>query len=44
MVDLPVVVNAEYRGGYRIRITFDDNTEKTIDFGPWLCGPVKEAV
>jgi hypothetical protein len=42
MVDLPVVVNAEYRGGYRIRITFDDNTEKTIDFGPWLCGPVFE--
>jgi hypothetical protein len=33
MVDLPVVVDAEDRGGSRVRITFDDNTEKTIDSG-----------
>jgi hypothetical protein len=39
---LPQVIRAEYRGGHRIRVTFNDDTEKTIDFRPWLDGPVFE--
>ena len=40
---LPSVIRAEYRGGYRIHVTFNDNSEKTIDFRQWLDGPVFEA-
>jgi hypothetical protein len=29
-------------GGYRIHVTFNDNSEKTIDFREWLKGPVFE--
>lgn len=36
------VVKAEYRGGYRIHVTFDDHSEKTIDSRRWLKGPVFE--
>jgi len=39
---LPCVIRAEYRGGHRIRMTFNDNSEKTIDFRRWLEGPVFE--
>jgi len=39
---LPSAVRAEYRGGYRIHVTFNDESEKTIDFGQWLEGPVFE--
>src|SRR3972149_124765 len=39
---LPSVVRAEYRGGYRIHVTFNDDSEKTIDFGQWLEAPVFE--
>ncbi len=39
---LPYVVHAEHRGGYRIHLTFNDNTEKTVDFHDWLDGPVFE--
>jgi hypothetical protein len=42
MNSLPTVVRAEHRGGYRIHVTFSDNTEKTIDFRQWLNGPVFE--
>jgi hypothetical protein len=42
MTFLPSVIRAEYRGGYRIHLTFNDNSEKTIDFHPWLDGPVFE--
>jgi hypothetical protein len=42
MTFLPTVVRAEYRGGFRIHVTFNDNAEKTIDFGRWLDGPVFE--
>ena len=42
MTDLPTVVHAEYRGGYRIHVTFNDGTAKTIDFSPWLNGPIFE--
>jgi hypothetical protein len=36
------VTKAEYRGGYRIHVTFDDHSEKTIDFRCYLKGPVFE--
>ena len=39
---LPQVVRAEYRGGHRIHLAFNDGCEKTVDFGPWLSGPVFE--
>jgi hypothetical protein len=39
---LPQVVKAEYRGEYRIRLTFNDGTEKTVDFRQWLNGVVFE--
>ncbi len=39
---LPGVVKAEYRGDCRIQVTFDDGTEKTIDFRGWLNGPIFE--
>jgi hypothetical protein len=39
---LPGVTRAEHRGGYRIHVEFNDKTEKTIDFGPWIEGPVFE--
>ncbi len=42
MAWMPIVIHAEYRGGYRIRVWFSDNSERTIDFGPWLDGPVFE--
>lgn len=37
---LPRVVHAKYRGGHTIRLTFNDRSEKTIDFRPLLKGPV----
>ena len=39
---LPSVVEAEYRGDYRLRVVFSDGTENTIDLQPWLDGPVFE--
>ncbi|MBI1894372.1 MAG: DUF2442 domain-containing protein [Candidatus Rokubacteria bacterium] len=39
---LPSVIRAEYRGGFRIRVTFNDNSENTIDFRQWLDGPIFE--
>jgi hypothetical protein len=42
MAFLPSVIRAEYRGGYRIHVTFNDASEKTIDFREWLKGPVFE--
>ena len=42
MTLLPSVIRAEYRGGFRIHVTFNDNSEKTIDFRPWLAGPIFE--
>ncbi len=40
MKRVPYVIRAEYRGGYRIHVTFDDCSEATIDFRRWLKGPV----
>jgi hypothetical protein len=37
---LPHVVNAEYRGGHRIHLSFSDGRQKTVDFTQWLQGPV----
>jgi hypothetical protein len=42
MTFLPSVIHAEYRGGFRIHLTFNDLTERTVDFRPWLEGPVFE--
>ena len=42
MAFLPSVMRAEYRGGYRIHVTFNDGKSGTIDFAPWLEGPVFE--
>lgn len=42
MAEIPVVIRAYYRGGHRVHVLFNDSTEKTIDFRPWLRGPVFE--
>ncbi len=42
MTFLPSVVKAEYRGDHRIHVTFNDGSEKTLDFGEWLEGPMFE--
>ena len=39
---LPTVVHAEYRGDFRIHVAFNDGVEGTVDFSPWLTGPVFE--
>lgn len=39
---LPIVIRAEYRGDYRIHLTFNDGVENTVDFSEWLYGPVFE--
>lgn len=40
MNEMPCVIKAKYRGGYRIHVTSDDDSEKTIDFRQWFKGPV----
>ncbi|OFV96697.1 MAG: hypothetical protein A3H28_05130 [Acidobacteria bacterium RIFCSPLOWO2_02_FULL_61_28] len=42
MIFLPSVIRGEYRDGFRIHLIFNDNSEKTIDFRPWLEGPIFE--
>lgn len=42
MGTLPYVVRAEYRGGHRLQLVFHDGHTKTVDFAPWLVGPVFE--
>lgn len=39
---LPTVIDAEYRGEYLMKLTFNDGVEETIDFEQWLDGPVFE--
>ena len=39
---LPTVVHAEHRGAFRLHVVFNDASENTIDFGPWLEGPMFE--
>jgi hypothetical protein len=40
MKAIPVVVRAEYRGDFRIRVIFNDGVDATLDFTDWLEGPV----
>ncbi len=40
MNGIPVVVKAEYRGEFRIRLVFDDGVDAIVDFSEWLTGPV----
>jgi hypothetical protein len=42
MVFLPNVVRAKYDAAFRIRLTFNDGLEASVDFRPWLSGPVFE--
>jgi len=42
MTFMPAVIRAEYRGEYRIHVTFNNNSDKTIDFEDWLQGPIFE--
>ena len=37
---LPCVVEAKHDGRFRISLVFEDKTTKTVDFRPWLKGPV----
>jgi hypothetical protein len=39
---LPAVLRAEYRGGHRIHLSFNDGLEATVDFSRWLDGPIFE--
>src|SRR5688572_3141904 len=42
MTFLPRVVRAKYEARYRIHVTFNDGTAASVDFAPWLSGPVFE--
>ncbi len=42
MKTLPHVIEARYVSGYRIDVLFNTGVRKTIDFSPWLKGPVFE--
>lgn len=42
MVFLPNVIRAKYDAAFRIRLTFNDGIEASVDFRPWLSGPVFE--
>lgn len=39
---IPSVVEAEYRGEFKIHLTFNDGVAGTVDFADWLTGPVFE--
>jgi hypothetical protein len=41
-VFLPQVVTATYEKAFRIHLTFNDGTSATVNFEPWLSGPVFE--
>lgn len=38
------VTAAEHVSGYRLRLKFSDGDERTVDFSPWLRGPVFEPI
>jgi hypothetical protein len=42
MKHLPSVIRAEYSGGFKIRLTFNDGVDATVDFSEWLHGPIFE--
>jgi hypothetical protein len=39
---MPAVIEAKYRGDYRIHLVFNDGSEGTVDFAQWLDGSVFE--
>jgi hypothetical protein len=39
---LPYIINAEYRGDFRIQLTFNDGVREVLDFSQWLDGPIFE--
>lgn len=39
---IPNVVAADYEGDYRLRVRFNDGSERVLDFEGWLEGPVFE--
>ena len=39
---LPAVVQADYRGDFKIQLVFNDGVQGTIDLSDWLSGPVFE--
>ena len=39
---LPEIVHAEYRGGFVVHLVFNDKSERDVDCGQWLRGPVFE--
>ncbi len=39
---MPVVIRANYKGGYRIEVEFDNGIRKVIDFEKWLKGAIFE--
>ena len=39
---LPAVVDADYQGEFKIRLTFNDGVKGIVDFSDWLSGPVFE--
>ena len=39
---LPTLIRAEYRGDYLIHVVFNDGVERTVDFLPWIRGPIFE--
>jgi len=42
MAFLPHVIRAVHEDDFRIRLTFNDGTEGSVDFESWLIGPVFE--
>jgi hypothetical protein len=39
---LPTIIQAEYRGEFKIRLVFNDGVKGTVDFSDWLSGPIFE--
>ena len=42
MKTIPFVIQAEYRGDFRIHLRVDDGLDKTVDFRPMFHGPIFE--
>lgn len=38
------VAALDFLDGYRVRLTFSDETTKELDLGPYLSGPIFESV
>ena len=42
MQELPKVVRAHYADEFRLHLRFDDGLSASVDFAPWLEGPIFE--